>query len=451
VDSNVYKALNSIVQDRLYGISSVDAGKFMGANVNKVANAAMGWTGHTMLIANWVSATVNVFQGKFQNFLEGAGGTIYNRENLRNAEKLYIKDGKGIINDIKAEVPKSMTNKLIEEFNAFSDFSGIVDRYSNDSKLKRSMTASTGHALNHMGEHNIQATLMYAVMDATKVKNAKGETISLHEAYEIVDDKLQLKKGVEFSEDDALRVERKIREVIKQIHGNYDSRNKAMAQRYAMGKLTFMLRKWMVAGTQRRWRGADEAFKKESKRSADEMSYDAILEQDAEGYYSTAIRFLRDIVVDLKHFQFKSISGEWQMLTDQERGNIRKTVIEASAIAVSIVFANILAGLGEDADDEDKEAYYTAAYLARRFHSELSFYSSPTEPFKIMGDPVVTVSMIRRLFDFTDQAMFNPTERYVRGENKGDLKVIRRGKRLFPVFGMVDRNMQDAYEWLDSN
>jgi hypothetical protein len=448
VDANVYKVLNSIVQDRLYGISSIDAGTFAGFNVNKISNFAMGWTGHTMLIANYMSGAVNLMQGKFQNYLEGAGGTIYNGKNLLNAEGLYRDDLNDIVKDIHAEVPKSMTNRLIEELNAFGDFSGIVNRYSNDNKLKRSGLA-TGHALNHMGEHYIQATLMYSVMDATKVKNAKGEMIPLHEAYEIVDDKLQLKKGVEFSEDDALRVERKIREVIKQIHGNYDNNNKAMAQRYAVGKLTVMLRKWMVVGVQRRWRGSAEALKKEDNRSSDDRAYDAILEQDAEGYYSTAIKFMIDLTKDIKTLEFKSMSGEWNKLTDLERGNIRKTLIEASTMVVTYTLGVVLAGIGEDADDEDKEAYYTMAYMSRRFYSELHFYSNPMESLKILGDPSTTVSMAKRFFDFTEQLILNPTERYSRGDSEGNLKIIKKIGMMTPGYSQLNRNNQESYEWLE--
>ena len=152
INSNVYKTLNSIIQDRLYGISSIDHGDVLGVNINKAANATMGWTGHTMLIANYVSGGVNLLQGKFQNFLESVGDSHFNGANLRAAESLIMKDSAAILGDIKREVPQSKTNLLVEKFNAFGDFSGIVDRYSNDSKLKRSLSMSTGHAINHMGD-----------------------------------------------------------------------------------------------------------------------------------------------------------------------------------------------------------------------------------------------------------------------------------------------------------
>ena len=407
----------------------------------------MGWTGHTMLIANYVSGGVNLLQGKFQNFLEGAGKSHYTGANLRNAEAQIMKDSAGILGDIKREVPKSKTNLLIEKFNAFGDFSGIVDRYSNDSKLKRVTSLSTGHAINHMGEHYIQSSVMYAMLDNIKVDDGKGGKIALHEAYELIDDKLKLKTGVEFSDDNVFQVERKIQEVIKQIHGNYNPNNQAMAQRYVGGKFAFMLRKWMVVGVQRRWRGLAGAAKDKSQRGVDDLAFNSVLNENAEGYYSTGIRFIMDIRKDLAKMQFGIIAGEWDGLTDKERGNIRKTIIEMSTMIMAVTLSGVLAGLGEEADDDDKEFYYTLAYLSRRFYSELAFYSNPKEPMDILQKPAASLSMIENTFKFMDQIFEDPTELYTKGDNKGENKAINKGLKLLP-FSKLDRNLQDSYEWL---
>lgn len=447
INSNVYKALNSIVQDRLYGISSIDQGEILGVNINKASNTIMGWTGHTMLIANYVSGGVNLLQGKFQNFLESTGSKHFSGTNLRKAESLIMKDSAAILGDIKREVPQSKTNLLVEKFNAFGDFSGIIDRYSNDSKLKRSLSMSTGHAINHMGEHYIQSSLMYAVLDSTKVNDGKGGKIALHEAYEMKGKKLQLKEGVVFSEDEVFQVERKIKEVIKQLHGNYDSANKAMAQRYVTGKFAFMLRKWMVVGVQRRWRGIEGASKSKENRTADDVAFNSVLEESAEGYYTTGAKFIRDISSDLRKMQFAMVSGQWNNLTDKERANIKKTIVEISTMLVAVTFSGIMAGLGEDADEEDKEFYYTMAYLSRRFYGELHFYSNPSEAMRMLQTPAASLSMVEKTLDFTSQ-MFTPAEIYKRGAHKDEYKLIRKGKKLLPVFNQIDRNMKDAYKWI---
>ena len=455
IDSASYKALHSIVQDRLYGLSSIDAGDIKignrTVNINKAANSMMAWTGNTMLILNYMSGGVNLVQGKYQNFLEGAGGTIYNGKNLRNAEIEWLKDSGNILGDIGLEKPNSKTNLLMELFDADSNFNGLEYKLSEDNRFKRLAKTSSGHFINHSTEAYIQGTAMYAVLDSIKVKDSEGKNIPLHEAYEVVNGELSLKKGINLEgnkEDLEYKVSRKIKEVIKHLHGNYDSNNQAMAQRYVGGKLAFMLRKWLVVGTQRRWRGINYAFKKNENRTIEDIAFNSILEKDMEGYYSTAIRFLYNSLDELKTLQFGIIAGEWNKLTDEERSNIRKTIIDISTMIGSITAATIIAGLAEGVDDDDKEMYYMAAYIFRRHYSELRFYSSASEFMNILRTPAASMSMIDRTGELASQ-LLNPAERYVKGKRKGELKIARKFKKVIPVMGQSDRSIADAYKWLD--
>lgn len=451
IESKSYKALNSIIQDRLYGISSVDMGDFQvgdkSVSINKLANLVMGWTGNTMLMFNTVAGGVNLLQGKYQNFLEGTASKHYSRADLRAAEALYIKDSADILKDVGHKIPSSKTNLLVEKFDAFADFSGLISKFSNDSKAKRLANTGTGHFVNHTGEHYIQSTVMYAVLNNIKIKDGQGKEIPLHEAYEKKGDTLVLKEGIDLGEDFEFNTSRKIKEVIKQLHGNYDSNNQAMIQRYVAGKFGFMLRKWMVVGTQRRWRGIRYATKSLEDRSDDDIAFNSILEQDMEGYYTTTARFLLENKNELAKLNFAIISGNWNELTDDERANIRKTIVDLSAVTLSLVASALLAGLAEDADDDDKEMYYTMAYLFRRHYSEISFYANPMEGMRILQTPAASLSMIEKSSRFLAQ-LTDPTETYVRGDRKGELKLKRRASQLFPVFSQLDRNIEDTYKWM---
>lgn len=453
VDTNTYKALRSLIQDRLYGISTIDMGdvNVMGKSVslNKVSQGVMAWTGHTMLMFNWVAGGVNLLQGKYQNFLEGATGKHYDRKHLRKAEVLYARDSKSILGDIGEFKPNSKTNLLVERLDAFADFSGILSRYSNNSKVKRMANTSTGHFINHMGEHYIQSTLMYAILDKIKVKGKDGTYVPMHEAYEVVDGKLQIREGFEINEDQEFEVSKKIKETVKMLHGNYDNNNQALAQRTIGGKFGFMLRKWMIVGTQRRWRGLRHALKDSDHFSEKDIPYSRILEEDVEGYYTTSVRFMREVGSELLRLKFGIVTGKWNELTDKEQGNIRKTIIDASTLTLTIIAANLLAGLAKDADDEDKEFYYSMAYIFRRHYSEVSFYANPVEGFKLLQTPAASVSMIDKTFRLISQLTTDPTERYQRGARKGQLKINRKFKQVVPIFGQLDRQVQDIYEWLE--
>ena len=447
IESNSYKVLHSIIQDRLYGISSVDMGDIGGVSINKMANAVMGWTGNTMLMLNWAAGSVNILQGKYQNFLESTSSIYYDKKDLRAAELLYTKDSKDIIADIGHKIPNSKTNLLVEKFDAFADFSGIISRYSNDSKAKRLANTGTGHFINHTGEHYIQSTLMYAILNNIKVKDSEGKSIPLHEAYEKKGNELILKKGIELGEDFEFNVSRKIKEVIKQLHGNYDNNNQSMTQRYVAGKFAFMLRKWMIVGTQRRWRGLRFAFKDPKHRTEDDVAFNSILENDMEGYYTTSLRFLGEVKGELTRLKFSIISGKWNELTDLERSNIRKTVVDASTMLLTWTAGVLLAGLAEDADEEDKKLYYTAAYIFRRHYSEVAFYSNPSEGMRILQTPAATLSMIDKSFRLIYQ-FGSPTETYERGRHKGENKLKVKAGKLVPIVSQLDRSIQESYEWL---
>lgn len=449
--SQIFKVINSIIEDRLYGISSINAGSIKignkTININKAADGMLAWTGHTMLMFNYLSAGVNIMQGKYQNFLESVGGSIYSKDNVRNAEKIWWKYSIKVVGDIGEEVPKSKTNLLIERFNAFADFSGLNFALAEDSKVKRLASTSAGHFLNHSSESYIQGTLMYAVLDSIKVKS-KGKEIPLHEAYELKDGKLVA--NVDLSNEELSKLEeevsRKVQRTIEQLHGNYNKNNQAMAQRYVAGKFGYLMRKWMVPGIQRRWRGLQYATKG-TERAIEDISYDVITDEDLEGYYTTTIRFLYAVRNELKTMQLSLISAQWNELTDEERGKIRKTIVDASAIVLTLMAAGLLAGLAEDADDEDKEMYYTMAYLFRRQYSEIFFYSNPIEGIRILSTPSASISMIEKTNDIIQQ-LFDPTEVYLKGKHKGESKLLRKIGKVSPVYSQLDRDIRDVYSWL---
>ena len=455
IESNSFKALHSIVQQRLYGISTVDMGDFelLGKtfNVNKLLNTVMKWTGDTMLIGNVHSAAVNLTQGKVFNFIEGASNGFFNFSNLKAADVKYLAYLKETMDDATGtRVPKSMINLLLEKFNALSEFNGVDTNFSHSNKIKRLTNNGTLHLLNNAGEHYIQATVAIAIMDTFKVEY-NGKKIPLHEAYNIVNGKLKLKDGITLEPNLEARVSSRIREIVKQIHGNYDSDNLSMLQRYAHGKMIFMLRKWLIVGTQRRWRGIGRLFtRKEDIIEADKF-YSEFLEQEVEGYYSTAAIFIKEIRKELLQLKFSLIAENWNNLSDYERSNIKKTIMEVSFMVLTILAANILAGLAKDADDEDKATYYSAAYLFRRLYGESRFYSSPGESLKILQTPAASISMIDRLGEVISQGYKAPTERYKTGKRKGDLKLVRKVKRVLPIASQTDKKIQDIYEWLENN
>ena len=451
--SNVYKTLNSIVQQRLYGISSIDLGdvniKGKDVSINKILNGLMKWTGDTLLIGNTLAAPINFIQGKVYNFIEGASSGFFNQSNLRVAERKYWSDIKNIIDDsLGRQVVSSKTNLLKELFGVGSINAG--KKFADSNRALRLAGSGVGHALNTSTEHYIQGTAMYAVLDNIKVKDALSNEVSLDEAYEVKGNRLVLKQGFEIDKFTEAKVSSRVKEVLKQLHGNYDAKNLAMIQRHAGGKMGFMLRKWLVPGVQRRWRGISTSLKTTDELEDTDIFYSEFLDQRVEGYYTTAIRYVNQIKGDLFHLQLGLVGAKWDEMTDYEKSNVKKTIMEATLLVLTIIASNILAGLAKDADDEDKEMYYRLAYTFRRLQSETSFYIDPRETLKIISSPAASINMIKNTTDAMALLFTDPLAKYKIGDRKGEYKLKKKIFKLVPVLSQVDRDVVEVYEWLEN-
>lgn len=445
--SNSYRLLEGIIEDRIYGVSSVDGGQFMGMDANKLTSGLMKWAGNIFLIGNVSAATSNTVQGKVMNFLEGVRGTHFNRKNLRKGEGLYWGDMSAVLNDIESRVPSSKTNLLREKFfTTAAEIESLTDVFVKDSKARRALSTSTLQGLNTSAEHYIQGTLMYAIMDGIEVNGMK-----LHEAYEVIDGKLKLKEGVKIDEK---ALSRKIKGVVADLHGNYDASNKAMVQRYWYGKLAMLLRKWLVRTVNRRWKGVSTTGKSLSEMIENEPHLVHFSEETAsftEGTHTSAMRFLRHNMKNMATLKLSLVGTNWESITDLERQNIKAAVTEMGVMALAVVSAALLAALAKGEDDD--EFIYNLAYTQRRLYSELAFYV-PTpltgmEGIRVLQTPTTSLSLIELSFKALKQTMTAPTETFKSGRREGNNKALHYFNKLFnPAYRQMDNNYKEKYKFM---
>ena len=109
-------------------------------------------------------------------------------------------------------------------------------------------------------------------MDLTMMNSTTGERMSYYDAHDF-DSKTQtvkLKEGfdtvveksltgeetlVPFTENYKFDLRMKIREVNKQIHGNYAREDRTILQRHNIGQLIFQFKKWLAPAIRARWQG----------------------------------------------------------------------------------------------------------------------------------------------------------------------------------------------------
>lgn len=451
--SNRLKVYESLLEDRLRGVSSVQGPivKMFGSevSVSKAADTLMKISANNFLAFNYLGATSNALQGKVINLITAHGGNHFKRSNLRRAESKYFGDFGDITKDLNSYLKNSKTNLLMEKF---MDSSGNFSMYSNNlynnKGFRRALGESWANGMNEGAEHWIQSTLMYAMLDNMRMKNKNGkyvnkegkvvekrdQAMTLDEAYKVVDGELVYDDNLVIegrdNNIDQIDIEQsvssKIKDVTADLHGNYDNRNKAMIQRYWYGKLAMFMRKWIVRTSLNRFLGVSNSLKDYEDLTIDDKKFSVAKDEFSEGTYVSFIRFVSSQYKRGQMLQLQLMLQDFESLTDMERANIRSTILEMLIMSSAMVASAILGSLGEDEKDEDKKAFiYHLAYLSERLKGELQFYMPPlnlNEALRVVKTPSSSFSTLSLINDVTLQ-LFSPTEVYEKGKNRGDNKL----------------------------
>ena len=484
--SNTYKVLQSLIDHHIYGESMIDKGEILGYNKNQLGRSVMQWTGDTMLMLNFLAGGANLIHGRVLNYASAWGGDHFTVKEYRKAGREYWKDIQNIISDIGARRKTSKVNLLAERFNTYGEHTGLPEQMYRDTKFQQYVQKNRGHFMNQSGEHFNHGQIMYAVLENNKIQNENGEYIdtdgnvvtdrdaamSLLDAY-YADDSgyIQLNEHAKRVENyprfdltdpnQRSKMEKRVQGVIKDInadnHGQYDPVRLAMSQRHIGFAMVWMLRKWMVRGIKKRYRGG---FKKISKawKGKDEFGdmsdtfYSEDLGDFKEGNYVTSLRFMGQLWHQKNELSTQLLSQKWNEMSDMERANIRKSVIEWGFIMTAWIASHLIRNIAEEADDdESRRRGYLAAFYARRAYSELTFYTTPPEFARVLRNPAAGVSMMEDLWNLGERTaplpFTSPTfERYEQGAREGELKIAKDIGDVIPIMNQLRR-----YEHIDES
>lgn len=481
VESNLYRALDNLIQHRIHGI-----GIEGDPQLNKILNKAKGWVSHTSLMFNYLSATANLMQGTAMNWIESIGGKTgnYNAKNRLNASKKYNFDLINIVKDLGEEIPTSKTGLLMRLFNASSEWGGLNNKFVLNNKLKRMANAGTLHALQSITEYSIQAIGMYAVLDNIKVLDENGDfldknfkptkdrdkAISLDEAFTVVDGQLVLNPKVISTErtDDVdtelFHISQLIRSVNRKLYGNYDAKNKSRFQRTIIGNLVMHMRGWLVSGMQYHWRGIFKHTKQLTEKELENLTpteretyelnqmanltYNEATGKFDEGIYTSLFKVIKRGFTEFKLLKLQSyqkFKTEFDNLSEDERRNIYKVGVEGLLILTALVFSTLL--LGGDGDDDPTATELFLAYTSRRLYSELFTYANINEGIRTFRSPAISLNAAENIVDLFIQ-MGDPTERYEQGARKDELKLSHKFAKVIPIWSQMDRNTADALTFL---
>jgi hypothetical protein len=376
--------------------------------------------------------------------IESAGKEYYTPKQLAKANGYYWRHMPGILGDIGLREPENIVNMLNEQFDTLNEWVGADFR--KNTKFRQLMKSNTLFFTSHAGEHFMQTKVMLALLEGIQAKDENGKVLgSMLDVARAKDGKLVFEgkngeKVANFGEKEQFELEAKLKRILSRLHGEYSELGMVAIQRYALGRMGYMFRKFIVPGFKRRW----------GKKYVNNFTGDF-----TEGNYRTFGRFVHQMFKDLNVFRLSMWQENWQDLTRMEKANVIRTVGEMVFLATAIIMASVFTKLKAEDDDEDW-LYSFLGYQALRLRAEMAFYVMPSEAFKILRSPAAAMSVFENMIKLFGQ-LLDPImngdfafERYERGNWKGQLKINRTLVNFVPGMKQIYRlrDVEDQLSWL---
>ena len=460
----------------------------------------------------------NYLIGRVNNNIEMLGGRFFNRNSFLRSSKEFNKkalyslvqrtsyDGKntrdladivtlGVIPGLKKSDydPERANNK----WEAFVDMFRMMDKMSDvreqgggyETQQGRSWfsrAAEWGYVLQDAAEYNVQTKVgMAMLMDITLRNNQEGhpefgQTLSLYDAfvYDSETHENKLKEGynevVTLDSDgnvvstqeytDAFRYDlrNKIREVNKQIHGNYAKEDRMVIQSNTIGNLAAQFKKWVAPAIRARYQreyfdqnlgwmeGRYRSFwsflgyaKRELVRG--NVKFNTYGDGFMEAYGADGKGGNRDQRAQNKLFGFYRTMGE--------------IGIVGTTLIIGMILDGLLANDGED-DDLTKRMKNFVRYTADRTYKETVLFNpipgvgGYTQVYQMFNSPMAAARTMGELAEFlqmlaaTPIVYFTSTEDefygnskyvYQQGKKRGQLKVYKNFKDVFPIVYAIQK------------
>ena len=479
--------------------------------IDKVADELIGLSSLSYVAFNPFGNLNNYVMGRINNGIEVLGSRYFSKQSYVRATREYNTEGvKGLLDRVsagavdladiatagkagikKADYDSDLPNNKYE---ALVSFMRMMDKASDirqttsefDSRSVWSRFKEWGYVMQDAAEYNVQSKVGMAILIDTTIKNSKtGETLSLYDAFqynsethkvELIDgyDTIVTKSGTEKPYTDQFRYDlrNEIREVNKQIHGNYAAEDRMVLQSHTLGNLATQFHKWVAPAIRARFR-----------REYFDQNLGWL-----EGRYRSWWKFMghvkREMVrgnisVNPANYNesFKEaygFTGEGgnidQKAEDKLRGFYRTTGelgIMLSVVVLNALLAGILAN-----DDDDEELTKRLKNVIRlqgdRTYKEMVLYTpTPTglqQQYQLIKTPIATARTIGELGEALNLTLKTPIARlylskeefyadkdyvYQNKPNKGQLKLYKNWADVVPILYSIQKweNMIKAQDF----
>lgn len=433
--SNIEFALTELIAHHIYGKNSKRE-IIYGKDANKIVGSLMGIASFTQIGGNPLLSAANVVVGNLSNLIESAAGKHFNTKNWAKALVEYELNEVNFVKDFTNPVNKSKLGQLIDIYDALQgEYKDKFGRKLTMGGMKKAWSKDTWFYLQHKGEHQVQVTAMIAKMLSTPA-TLNGKQINLLEAYSIgKDGKLTIDpntivNGKKVGNQLVIpEVQSSLHRINKDMHGVYNSFDSPLLERYSVGKLLMMYRKFVVPGFMRRFSG---------------MRVEQESGELLEGYWRTFANLMLNDFTELRKFL---TPGAESQLTSLEKENVKRTLTEMGII-VALMILSLAFGKMTDDEDEDSALYYPY-YLAYRVRTEMMFFFNPLDTLRMFRTPTIAYSVVEKLMRLLIQ-LTNPFETYERRSGmakKGDNKLKIKTLKLLGINGYT-ANPKEALDMM---
>jgi hypothetical protein len=433
-ETEAYKMFESWLDSNFYNERRYAAN--LGAvRLDKVVDTMMAANALSVLGADGLKALSNRLTAGVNIAIESLGNKYFTTKTLAKGKAkvgqlMYATAGEeNLLMDTLRGVKTTHFGQMLDIFQAIQGENDAVDEIGG-SMVKRHASTSLLMGGLSAGEFIAQANMFAAIAYDIKIKTKSGEEISLLDAYvKEADGIVRLRKDVEFTEEDEQLLRNKINAINKELHGVYNKIDEVEAKKNWVGRALIQFRNFLVPNVERRFQ---------------ELHVNFEMNDIVEGYYKTLYRKM----VTERNFKIWQIYND-PSLTENERNNLKKAVVELTSYFVLAAIVSILAGMGDDDDElKDNYAYNVALYSALRLKGEIGFFIpgiNLKEGYRIIKSPSAINTLLERSVKFGGQLVTDPFAEYERKSGpweKGDSKLKARFLKLF--FGYNGSNLDPS-------
>ena len=495
-DSNTVKRFRKYMSMVYYDNELISKGA-----VEKIADKLINFSSLAYVSFNPFGNINNYLMGRINNNIEMLGSRFFSKKAYMRASKEWNIDalpnmlkrtGSGVQDladiatlglanigksDYDVNLPNSKYEATVDLFRMMDSSSDIHESTrTTDTKSIWARFKEWGYVLQDVAEYNVQTKVgMAIIIDTIVLNKTTNETMSLYDAlqydgkthtlklmdgYDVIVDKY----GNEKKFDDNFRYElrNQIREVNKQIHGNYSYEDRMVIQSHTLGRLATQFKKWVAPAIKSRFRTEyfDENLGWMEGRYKSAWSFVAYAKKQIflgnKNLKSYAEGFLKE------QKDYDGTGGLGDSRGENKLFGFYRTVGEIGIILsvylLNELFSSILAGDDDDGDIE-RRLKNLAKYQTDRLYKELIVFlplagakqqyqmiSNPLASAKMMGDIAEAVDLtiwtsagyIKSVTYGTEAEFYANTDYvYQNNPNKGKLKVAKAWEDVLPIWRAI--------------